>query len=49
MTESVEFERTITAEASAAVPARPLTAAERAHLGLPPEPAPNEQQLQEDQ
>lgn len=36
MTENtITNERTITAEASAALPDRPLTAEERAHLGLP--------------
>jgi hypothetical protein len=42
--ETVTYERIITAEASAALPDRPLTPAERAHLGLPPEPAPTEQE-----
>lgn len=37
---AITYERTITAEASAVLPDRPLTAEERAHLGLPPEPEP---------
>lgn len=41
---AVEYERTITAVAAAAPPERELTPAERAHLGLPVEQAPTEEE-----